>query len=144
MIRLLSGSEKWLEIFKCKNNLSRSEYFCTAEDAERSESTSHHCCCSGRFGFARGGWVLLTPCTTEAVSGLIFPPRSPLTAVEGALPWKANRVVVVRVPKYRLSQLRTEEVISRVISILELSAFCSQHQDKRVWHQPPNIFPRCL
>lgn len=40
MIRLLSGSEKRLEIFKCKNNLLRSEHFCAAGDAEGSESIS--------------------------------------------------------------------------------------------------------
>jgi len=33
MIQLRSVSEKWLEIFKHKNNLSKSDPFCAAGDA---------------------------------------------------------------------------------------------------------------
>lgn len=43
-----------------------------------------------------------------------------------------------------MSQLRTKEVVSPVISIPKLLAFYNQHQDKRFSHQSPKIFPHCL
>lgn len=42
------------------------------------------------------------------------------------------------------SQPRTAEVVSRVSSISEPLACCSQHRDKRLLHQSPKIFPCCL
>lgn len=151
MIQLHSVSEKWLEIFKSKKKSFEVRAFLHCWGCRWDREDLHHPTAGrglnlhrrsdpGHPTHSQGGfWAHISP--PNYLSQL---PKGFTIKMISHQQRTANRSVVVRVLKRRLSQLRTEEVVSCVISIPELSAFCSQHQDKRGLHQFPKIFTHCL